>query len=248
MVEPEIGSPNLSHHHEGAWVVLLTRPSYLLGVITLGHSFKKVDSKYPFVVAITPSLLQYAVDALLDSGLQVKNIQPIAPKNRVDVVAERFEDTWTKLTVFGFEEYKQSLLMVTCLSSEIWINFSPSTFQPTGLQPTTPMSATLTALLGLQKTGWNEAHCAYTPLTHPSALTSPTLVTLASIRTHTLLNSSLVVFTPSMAVLASMLQFLYTSPLVPTFSFPDQDFLAHFFAGLWKPLGWQYNAIKMARY
>jgi inositol 3-alpha-galactosyltransferase len=94
----------------------------------------------------------------------------------------------------------------------------------------------------------NEANCAYTPLTHPSALASPMPIVPTSIRTHTLLNSGLVVFTPSMAVLASMLQFLDTSPLISTFSFPDQDFLAHFFAGRWKPLGWQYNAIKTARY
>lgn len=45
-----------------------------------------------------------------------------------------------------------------------------------------------------------------------------------------------------------MLKFLYTSPIVQTFSFPDQDFLAFFFAGRWKPLGWQYNVIKTARY
>jgi len=121
MVEPETGSPSPNHHHEGAWIVLLTRPSYLPGVILLGHSLKKVGSKYPLVVAVTPSLPQYAVDALLDSGLQVKNIQPIAPKNRVDVVAERFEDTWTKLAVFGFEEYKVQYIMLSIFLYFVWI-------------------------------------------------------------------------------------------------------------------------------
>ena len=49
-------------------------------------------------------------------------------------------------------------------------------------------------------------------------------------------------------MLERMLEFLYTSPLVATFAFPDQDFLAHFFKDRWMPLGWQYNAIKTARY
>lgn len=43
------------------------------------------------------------------------------------------------------------------------------------------------------------------------------------------------------------MDFLRTSPLVPTFSFPDQDLLAAFFQGRWKPLPWVYNALKMLR-
>lgn len=42
-------------------------------------------------------------------------------------------------------------------------------------------------------------------------------------------------------------EYLSTSPLVPTFSFPDQDLLAAFFAGRWKPLPWKYNALKTLR-
>jgi lipopolysaccharide biosynthesis glycosyltransferase len=34
---------------------------------------------------------------------------------------------------------------------------------------------------------------------------------------------------------------------VPTFSFPDQDLLAEFFRGKWKPLPWVYNALKTLR-
>lgn len=91
-------------------------------------------------------------------------------------------------------------------------------------------------------------NCGYTGMKHPNALTNPTPVTETSIRTHTLLNSGLVVYYPSKNVFQEMVQFLYNSPLVATFSFPDQDFLAHFYRGRWKPLGWQYNAIKTARY
>lgn len=91
-------------------------------------------------------------------------------------------------------------------------------------------------------------NCAYTPQRHPSALTEPTPVLPASIRTHALLNSGLVILCPSKEVFEQMKHFLYNSPLVPTFSFPDQDFLAEFYRGRWKPIGWQYNAIKTGRY
>lgn len=67
-------------------------------------------------------------------------------------------------------------------------------------------------------------------------------------RTHTLLNSGLVLLFPSVKLFERMVDYLYTSPLVATFSFPDQDFLAAFFYDRWRPIGWQYNAIKTARY
>ena len=38
-----------------------------------------------------------------------------------------------------------------------------------------------------------------------------------------------------------------TSPLVPTFAFPDQDLLAAFFEGRWKVLPYIYNALKTLR-
>lgn len=53
--------------------------------------------------------------------------------------------------------------------------------------------------------------------------------------------------TPSTALANSLSEFLDTSPLVPTFSFPDQDLLAAYFAGRWKVLPWCYNALKTLR-
>ena len=69
----------------------------------------------------------------------------------------------------------------------------------------------------------------------------------SSPRPYTLLNSGLFVLTPSATLAQSIVDFLHTSPLVPTFSFPDQDFLAAFFQGRWKPLPWVYNALKTLR-
>ncbi|KAG1716538.1 hypothetical protein ID866_590, partial [Astraeus odoratus] len=94
------------------------------------------------------------------------------------------------------------------------------------------------------QTGRVPANCAYTPLEHPSGLTSPTKITANSPRPHTQLNSGLVVLTPSSKLAKAIYHHLNTSPLVPTWSFSDQDLLADFFKGRWKPLPWCYNALK----
>ena len=57
----------------------------------------------------------------------------------------------------------------------------------------------------------------------------------------------MVVLTPSVELSTAIRHYLATSPLVPTFSFPDQDLLANFFEGKWKPLPWCYNALKTLR-
>jgi hypothetical protein len=90
-------------------------------------------------------------------------------------------------------------------------------------------------------------NCAYTPLLHPTGHTQPSSIESSRPRPYTLLNSGLVVLTPSAAVAKSIVDFLHTSPLVPTFSFPDQDLLSAFFEGRWKPLPWVYNALKTLR-
>jgi lipopolysaccharide biosynthesis glycosyltransferase len=94
---------------------------------------------------------------------------------------------------------------------------------------------------------WIPANCAYTPLRHPTGHSQPMSIEPSSPRPYALLNSGLVILTPSATLAQSIVDFLRTSPLVPTFSFPDQDFLAAFFRGKWKPLPWVYNALKPGR-
>lgn len=92
-------------------------------------------------------------------------------------------------------------------------------------------------------------NCAYTPLVHPAALSQPSQITIteSSPRTYGLLNSGLVILHPSDELFNGIKHFLASSPLVSTFSFPDQDLLAVFFKGKWQPLPWCYNALKTLR-
>ena len=52
---------------------------------------------------------------------------------------------------------------------------------------------------------------------------------------------------PSKEAMSGLTEFLFTSPLIPTVRFPDQDLLAAFYNGRWKPLPWCYNALKTLR-
>lgn len=90
-------------------------------------------------------------------------------------------------------------------------------------------------------------NCAYTPMMHPSCLTEPTPVTPDSRPTYHKLNSGLFVFTPSHDTMHQLIHFLATDPRVITYGFPDQDALADFFRGRYKPLPWCYNALKTLR-
>jgi hypothetical protein len=95
-----------------AWVVVLTHSSYLPGVIILSYSLHKVGSRYPLIVAVPQSLPRETINALQASGLCVRYIELLRPKVKVEVVATRFEDTWSKLAVFKFEEYKVSACQI----------------------------------------------------------------------------------------------------------------------------------------
>lgn len=66
-------------------------------------------------------------------------------------------------------------------------------------------------------------------------------------RAYGLLNSGCVVVPPSLRTYDALVHFLETSPLVPDFLFPDQDLLAEYFRGRWKPLPYIYNALKTLR-
>jgi inositol 3-alpha-galactosyltransferase len=86
-----------------AWVTLLTRSSYLPGVLLLHYSLLRVKSAYPLIVLVTPSLSVSSVAALRTLNIIVEEVQPLRPLVPVHIVAERFADTWDKLRAFGLD-------------------------------------------------------------------------------------------------------------------------------------------------
>ena len=95
-----------SNDGQKAWVVLLTRSNYLAATILLDYSLKRVKSKYPLHVLVTPTLPQSSVQALKDAGCKIINVDVLRPQVEVSVVAARFTDTWDKLRAFGLEGFE----------------------------------------------------------------------------------------------------------------------------------------------
>lgn len=84
---------------KAAYVTLLTKDSYLPGALTLEQSLKIVQSRYPLVVLVTPTLPTRTRDALSRRKIQFREVQPLQPDNGPAIAGydERFADTWSKL-------------------------------------------------------------------------------------------------------------------------------------------------------
>ncbi|KAI9170875.1 Galactinol synthase 1 [Paramyrothecium foliicola] len=239
-----------------AYATLITRESYLAGVIILADTLKKHGSDYPLIVLYTPKLPESAVRAL-ELEAQRSNIVPhkceylLPPKGtKVTLIAERFADTWTKLRVFELFDYDA----VCYLDADMAIFGSmDAVFDGEADLPSDWLAANHACVCNLDKDSWapedwRPENCAYTPIHHPKALVEPTQPTPEGPRTHGLLNGGLLLFHPSEWLWDKMLAEFNSTPLLATYQFPDQDFLADFFRGKWLALGWQWNAIKTMRY
>lgn len=237
-----------------AYTTLITRSSYFAGVIVLAYSLKKHGSKYPLIVLFTDGLSQDCVSILEKEATHLQiipsKIEALVPVDiKVTLIAERFEDTWTKLRAFqllGYEKvcYLDADMMILksmdsifdiTLPADDWLAASPVCCCNVDRDPWAPAD-------------WVPANCSYTNQKHPEALSQRTPVSLQCKPTHRLLNGGTFLFVPSAHMWRSMLDFFNTSPSLAEFKFPDQDFLAEFFRGRWLSIGWQYNALKTMRY
>ncbi|KAI0068396.1 nucleotide-diphospho-sugar transferase [Artomyces pyxidatus] len=233
-----------------AFVTLLTKDAYLPGALVVDACMKAVGSKYPFVVLATPTLSQEVRDVLKRRNVPIREIQGLYPQEGAHSLAahdERFADTWTKLRAFELIEYDRVVMMDSDMIVTRNMDELMTLDLPSGWIAATHACACNPRKLAHYPKDWVPENCAYTPLTHPEALTTASAITPSSPRPYGLLNSGLVVLTPSLELSRSIVDYLNTSPLVATFSFPDQDLLAEYFRGKWQPLPYIYNALKTLR-
>lgn len=237
-----------------AWVTLLTRSSYLPGVITLAYSLSAHRTVYPLVVLITPSLPASSVRALeLESThnplLVVHPIEPLLLPNdqKATLIATRFEDTWTKLRAFELTSYETCVF----LDADLTVYKNMDDVFDIQLPGEDWIAANHACVCNLDHDSWapenwNKENCAYTSLQHPAALQkgSPIPPSAAPPDTYALLNGGLFLYHPSESLWHDMHHHFLTSPELSTYQFPDQDFLASFFHQKWHPLPWKYNALK----
>ena len=239
-----------------AYATLITRQSYLAGVIILAYTLQRHGSKYPLVVCYTPNLPSDAINALKLEGRKGHIIPHecdyLRPPNgtKISLIAERFEDTWTKLRVFELFDYTAICYLDADMA--IFRNMD-SIFEQAPHLPPDWLIANHVCVCNLDSDpwapdDWHRENCAYTLVAHPTALTKPIQPTPGGPRTHNLLNGGMFLFHPSEALWIKMLSVFQTTTLLSTFLFPHQDFLAYFFHQRWLAMGWQYNAIKTMRY
>ncbi|CZR69645.1 related to galactinol synthase [Phialocephala subalpina] len=224
-----------------AWVTLLTRTSYLPGVVLLAYSLHRHASKYPLLILTTPSFpssllptLEHECSLVNAAILPITPLSPPPSNTPSSLIASRFEDTWTKLRVFSLHRCGYEKLVF--LDADMLVMRNLDELFDYELPGRDWIAANHACVCNLDKDSWApgdwvKENCAYTGL-RPGDAPTP-----RDVRLH-----------PYEEQWDAMLEFLNSNPLVKTFLFPDQDFLAEFFKGRWKSVGWQYNALKTMRY
>ncbi|SGY79685.1 BQ5605_C008g05198 [Microbotryum silenes-dioicae] len=227
------------------WATLLTKTNYLQGCVVLDASLKHHGSQYPLVVFATPSLPQPARDVLRARSIEVHDIEYLEPKDKTELNEHdhRFADTWTKLGVFGLTQYERIVL----LDSDMLVTANMDELMTMPLEPDQIAAAHACTCnprrLAHYPAEWTPENCAHTLARH----TDPLPADRFTKPTHQLLNSGLVVLTPTPMNFAKILDTLSIDPIIKTFKFPDQDLLAYVFKGKFVPLSYRYNALKTLR-
>ncbi|KAI9747708.1 MAG: Peptidyl-prolyl cis-trans isomerase H [Chaenotheca gracillima] len=237
-----------------AWATLLTRPSYLAGAVILAHTLQKHRTKHPLIILVTETLPQACIDVFQSKHwdslkIIVQKVDPLVPEREVNVVAKRFEDTWTKLRVFGLLDYDK----VVFLDADIMIMGEMDSIFDIDLPGRDWLGANQACVCNVDKDPWAPPdwvpeNCAWSSQKHPEALKQGPVLTPDSPPTYHLMNSGVFVFHPSAELWGRIQHFLNTTPLLSKFTFPDQHFLDEFFRNKWISIPWQWNATKTRRY
>ncbi|KAI9884092.1 MAG: hypothetical protein M1823_004122 [Watsoniomyces obsoletus] len=247
-----------------AWVTLLTRPSYLPGVVILNYTLRRHHSRYPLIVLVTDTFPSECIDILISSSptpstdnhtpsddhkpsdLIIKQVDHLLPKQPVHIVADRFADTWTKLQAFSLIDWDTLVFLdadVMIMHDSIDDIFNIS------LPSSEWLGSTHACVCNIDhdpwaEPEWNTTNCPMTPQKHPEALSHGLRISPESPKTHHLMNSGVFLFHPSAELWERILNFLNTTPKIKEFTFPDQNFLDEFFKNRWIALPWVWNALK----
>lgn len=109
-----------------AYVTLLTKTSYLPGTLVLDHGLRSVNSKYPLVVMVTPSLPFDARETLRKSRIVIREVATLQPEDGAHRLAAhdaRFADTWTKLRcIFHCKLYRPLDELMSPVEALSWLS------------------------------------------------------------------------------------------------------------------------------
>ena len=248
---------NGDQDEKSCWVTLVTKPSYLPGVLILAHSLTQQGSRHPLVVLYTHNLGDDAINALEVEAAatasmvphKVEFLLPRKGQENTGSVADRFVDTYTKLR--AFQVYELGYTRACFLDADMAVFRNPDDLFRIRLPDRTWLGANHACVCNLDHdawapSSWHKGNCAYTPLSQPGQTAAP--VTPDSRPTWRLLNGGMFLFHPTEELWKSMSDSFDNSDQLKSYQFPDQDFLADFFAMKWAPISWKFNALKTMRY
>ncbi|KAF2159872.1 glycosyltransferase family 8 protein [Zasmidium cellare ATCC 36951] len=249
-----------SDHPKGAnkraYITLVTRASYLAGVVILAHTLEMRGSKYPLIVLYTDSLTDAALLALdieaKKSNLILKKCELLIPgeQHDLDIAVPRFEDTWTKIRVF--EQFEDGFETLCYLDADMIVFKDMDTvFDGASELPKDHIRAVHDCICSPDREEWTPDHhcpenCPFNSAAYPGDLMTFNKEHLQ--RICRVFNSGMFVFHPNKALWEDILDYFTTNPFLGMFKFPDQDFLISYFTDKWAGLLWTYNAVKTMAY
>jgi inositol 3-alpha-galactosyltransferase len=225
-----------------AYITLLTRDSYLIGVQCLYRSLQSVQSKHPLIVMYTPeTLTPHAASTLQAEGCIMRPVKPYLPAVDHSLYKNAcYSDCWTKLLMWEIEEYD---LLVYLDADMLVLKNIDHLFQLPQLAalPSSEHSPLPLPVL------WAVPDCAAGRETEEERAQCSLLPQNLKINgKNSYFNAGMFIFAPSTAQLHKFHQTL-SSGTCPIQGYAEQDFLNHYFQDTWKPLSTLFNLQKGIR-
>ncbi|KAF2007782.1 glycosyltransferase family 8 protein [Amniculicola lignicola CBS 123094] len=263
--------------NNNAYATLLTRPSYLAGVILLAYTLHKCSPSTPLIVLHTPgdTLPKACIDALeleaASSNIILRKVDHVKISmseakdegdggrgKEIGMVAERFADTWTKLRVFelhgmGFEKicFLDADMLVLRDPSEIVFKDAPwEDVDGHGVDKKMGLLAAHVCVCNLDGDSWAPGDWNRGNCAYTDSQWDEIPAVDPDSSTRGIFNSGTFVFHPSLALSVHVFSAFANTPpaTLQAFQFPDQDFLNMVFRGKWRGLSWTVNALKTWRH
>lgn len=221
-----------------AWVTLLTRPNYLVGVRTLRVSLENAGSAHPLVVLVTDGIDAATRQQLVHDGCLLRDVEPLRPgSNLQDHYANaRFAEVWTKLAAWQLTEFERVVfldadMLVTRNMDELFsLELAGGTIAASHACRCNPNG------IASYPASWTPENCFYT---HGGEQH-----TGGPSQVDDYLNAGFLVLTPDQAVFDDMMRKLADIDDLSRFPFAEQDFLNECYVGRWVTLPYVYNALK----
>ncbi|KAL6815505.1 glycosyltransferase family 8 protein [Trichoderma sp. SZMC 28013] len=241
------------------WTTLITNLAYLPGLLTLNHSLRASNSKYPLVALYTDSFPQAGHDALQARGIPSQRIDYILPTNGKDYSNDpRFYDCWSKLVPFSLVQYAR----IVQLDSDMLVLRNMDELMDLPLDDlTTTESASSSSSTRVFAAGhacvcnplrkphypknWIPQNCAFTSQ-HSNPDLAQTVAADPSVGPLGFMNGGLQVVNPSAALYDQILAHMEADAV--NMDFADQSLLSDLYRGRWVPLPYTYNALKTLRW